>query len=117
MGSYVGFNGGYLGVIPKLGPFCSRDNCSLVRGGFGQVDYPFVGTVCACMADAGGWEPRCWVGICCAAGRCGAMGVAGNVVGLEVVVEVLEILDGTFQCPLKVFWWLMSIFTACLFRL
>ena len=34
----------------------------------------------------------------------GAMGVAGIVVGLEVVVEVLEILDGTFMvsthvCP------------------
>ena len=24
--------GGYLGVIAKLGPFCRRDNCSLVRG-------------------------------------------------------------------------------------
>ena len=24
--------GGYLGVMAKLGPLCSRDNCSLVRG-------------------------------------------------------------------------------------
>ena len=28
----VGFYGGYLGVMAKLGPFWSRDNCSLVRG-------------------------------------------------------------------------------------
>ena len=34
----------------------------------------------------------------------GAMGVAGTVVGLEAVVEVLEILDGTFWCLLKVLW-------------
>ena len=24
--------GGYLGVMAKLGPFCKRDNCLLVRG-------------------------------------------------------------------------------------
>ena len=47
-----------------------------------------------------------------------AMGVAGTVVGLEAGVEVLDILDGTFQCLLKVFWWLMLlIFSACLFIL
>ena len=45
--------GGNLGVITKLGPFCHRDNCSLVRG-VGQVDYPFVGAVHTCMAEAGG---------------------------------------------------------------
>ena len=48
----------------------------------------------------------------------GAMGVAGTVVWLEAGVEVLEVLDGTFWCLLKVFWWLMLWrFTACLFRL
>ena len=31
----------------------------------------------------------------------GAMGVAGTVDWLEAVVEVLEKLDGTFQCLLK----------------
>ena len=47
-----------------------------------------------------------------------AMGVAGTVVGLEAVVEVLEKLDGTFWCPLKVFWWSILLrFAACLFRL
>ena len=46
----------------------------------------------------------------------GAMGVAGTVVGLEAGVEVVVILDGTFWCLLKVFWWLvLSIFSACLF--
>ena len=47
----------------------------------------------------------------------GAMGVAGTVVGLEVVVEVLDLLDGTFWCLLKVFWWsmlLICILHACL---
>ena len=29
--------GGYLGMIAKLGPFCSRDNCSLVRGGLDRL--------------------------------------------------------------------------------
>ena len=33
----------------------------------------------------------------------GAMAVAGTVIGLEALVEVLDILDGTFQCLLKVF--------------
>ena len=45
----------------------------------------------------------------------GAMGVAGTVVGLEAVVEVLDILDGTFWSLLKVFWWLMlPLFAVCL---
>ena len=45
----------------------------------------------------------------------GAMGMAGTVVGLEVVVEVLEKLDGTFWCLLKVFLWLILLrFAACL---
>ena len=48
----------------------------------------------------------------------GAMGVAGTVVGLEAGVEVLDILDGTFWCLLKVFRWsMLSIFSACLFIL
>ena len=37
----------------------------------------------------------------------GAMGVAGAVGWLEGRVEVLVKLDGTYQCPLKVFCWLM----------
>ena len=82
--------------MAKLGPFCSRDNCSLVRGGFGQVDYPFVGAVCTCIPVAGGWEPGCWVGICYGGEGVGAMGVAGTVFWLEAGVEVLETLDGTF---------------------
>ena len=32
----------------------------------------------------------------------GAMGVAGTLEEVEVVVEVVEKLDGTFGCPLKV---------------
>ena len=32
----------------------------------------------------------------------GAMGVAGMLVEVEVVVEVVEKLDGTFGCPFKV---------------
>ena len=70
--SYVGFYGGYLGVMAKLGPFCKRGNCSLV-GGFGEVNYPFVSVVGTCMAGAGWWEPRCWMGSCCMGGRCGGL--------------------------------------------
>ena len=29
--------GGYLGVMAKLDPFCSRDNCSLVIGGLDRL--------------------------------------------------------------------------------
>ena len=47
----------------------------------------------------------------------GVMGVAGTVVGLEAVVEVLDILDGTFQCPLKLFWLMLLLFVVCLLRL
>ena len=47
----------------------------------------------------------------------GAMGVAGTVVGLEAVVEVLDILDGIFWCLLKVFWSMLPLFIVCLLRL
>ena len=86
-------------MIAKLGPFCSRDNCCLVRlvleGGS-----PGTGLESAVLLEG-----------------VGAMGVARTVVGLEAVVEVLDILDSTFQCPLKVFWSMLPLFTVCLFRL
>ena len=44
---------GYLGVMAKLGPFCRRDSCSLVRGLLAEVDYPFVHVAGTCMAGAG----------------------------------------------------------------
>ena len=48
----------------------------------------------------------------------GAMGVPGTVGLLEVWVEVLEKLDGTFQCLFKVHCVLMFLkFWGCLVRL
>ena len=47
----------------------------------------------------------------------GIMGVAGMVVGLEAVLEVLDILDGTFGCLLKVFWSMFLLLWVCLLRL
>ena len=70
------------------------------------------------MVEAGGWEPRCWVGSIVLVEGTGAMSVEGTVVGLEAGVEVVVILDGTFWCLLKVFQWsVLLIFSACLFRL
>ena len=86
-------------MVAKLGPFCKRDNCSLVRGVL-ESDNSLLHVICTCMPGAGEWEPGCWVGVCCAAGRCGAMGVAGTLEEVEVVVEVVEKLDGTLQSPL-----------------
>ena len=52
-----------------------------------------------------GWRlgPGCWVGAGAVLVGVGAMGVAGTVDWLEAGVEVLEKLDGTFGCLLKVF--------------
>ena len=48
----------------------------------------------------------------------GAMGVAGTVDWLEVGVKVLEKLDGTLWCLLKVFCWsMLSKFDVCLVKL
>ena len=102
----------------RVRSFCSRDNCSLVRG-FWTGCLP----ICWCgpYMYSCGWRVGAQVlgleSVVLLEGV-GAMGVSGTVVGLEVVVEVLEKLDGTFWCPLKVFWWLILLrFAACLFRL
>ena len=117
-GCYVGFYGGYLGVIAKLGPFCSRNNCSLVRGVLDRLITHFlVQSICVWLRLEGGSLGAGLEPVVLLEGV-GALGVAGTEVGLEVVVEVLDILDGTFQCLLKVFWWsMLLIFAACLFRL
>ena len=94
--------GGYLGVMAKLGPFCRRDNCSLVRGVLERF-----------MTQLPMWSVHAWLvleGGSPGAGLMsnvpmvgvGAMGVAGMLVEVEAVVEGLEILDGIFGCPLKV---------------
>ena len=103
-GSYVGFYGGYLGVIAKLGPFCSRDNCSLVRGVLDRlITHLLVQSIHVSLWLEGG-SPGAGLESVVLVEGVGAMGVAGTVVWLEAGVEVLEKLDGTFWCPLKVFW-------------
>ena len=105
--------GGHLGVMAKLGPFCKRDNCSSVRGVFERL-----------ITHLSMWLVHVWLvldggspGAGCVATAwvegVGAMGVAGTLEVVEVGVELVENLDGTFGCPLKVFelllvlskWW------------
>ena len=109
--------GGYLGVIAKLGPFCNRDNCSLVKGGLDRlVTHLLVQSIHVWLVLEGGSLGAGLESVVLLEGV-GAMGVAGTMVGLEPVVEVLDILDGTFWCLLKVFWSMLLLFAGCLLRL
>ena len=82
--------GGYLGVMAKLGPFCSMDNCSLVRGVLDKlITHLLVQSVHVWLWLEGG-SPNAELECVVLLEGVGAMGVAGTVVGLEVVVEVLE---------------------------
>ena len=101
-GCYVGFYGGYLGRMAKLRPFCRRDNCSLVGGLERFITHLLVQSVHVWLVLEGGSPGAGFVSTVLMEGV-GAMGVAGMLVEVEVVVEVLEILDGMFGCPLKVF--------------
>ena len=93
--------GGYLGVIAKLCPFCSRDNCSLVRRVLDRlITHLLVQSVHVWLRLEGGSLGAGLESVALLEGV-GSMGVAGTVVGLGVVVDVLVILDGTFWCPLK----------------
>ena len=103
--------------MAKLGPFCSRDNCSLVRGVLDRlITHLLVQSVHVLLVLEGGSLGAGLESVFLLEGV-GAMGVAGTVVGLEAVVEVLNILDGTFQCLLKVFWLMLPLFVVCLLRL
>ena len=107
---------GVFGGDSNVGSFCNRDNCSLVRWVFDRlITHLLVQSIHVWLRLEGG-SPGAGLESVVLLEGVGAMGVAGTVVGLEVVLEVLDILDDTFQCPLKVFWWsMLSIFTACLF--
>ena len=86
-----------------MGPFCSRDNCSWVRGFLERlITHLSVQSVHVWLVLEGG-SPGAGLVSVVLLEDVGAMGVAGTVVGLEAVVEVLDILDGTFGCLLKVF--------------
>ena len=95
----------YLGVIAKLGPFCSRDNCSLVRGVLDRlITHLLVWSIHVLLwLDDGSLGAGLESDVLVEGVR--AMGVAGTEVGLEAVLGVLEKLDGTFWCLLKVLWW------------
>ena len=102
----------------KIGSFWSSDNCSMVRGVLDRlITHLLVWSVHVSLGLEGGS-----LGAGLEAGvlveGVVAIGVARTVDWLEDGVEVLAKLDGTFQCPLKLFCWLMFLrFTACLFRL
>ena len=117
-GCNISFDGGYLGVIAKLGPFCSRDNCSLVRGVLDRlITHLFVQSVHVSVLVEGGSPGAGFEAAVLLEGG-GTLYVAGTVIELEAWGEVLEILDGTLWCPLKLFWQsMLSMFTACLLRL
>ena len=90
--------------MAKLGPFCSRDSWSTVRGVLERFmthlsmwsllvlelyELPLVGFA---------WVD--WVVVVLVEGV-GAMGVAGTLEVMEGVKGLGELLDGTFGCPLK----------------
>ena len=90
-GCYVGFYGKVFGVIAKLGPLCSRDNCSLVRGVLDKlITHLLVQSVHVCLVLEGGSLGAGLETVVLLEGV-GAMGVAGNVIESEAVVEVLEV--------------------------
>ena len=92
--------------MAKLGPFWRRDNCLLVRGVPERLITHLsmwlvhVWLVLVLVLEEGslgaGWVAATWVeGV-------GAMGVAGTLEVVEVEVGLVENLDGTFGCLLKV---------------
>ena len=89
----------YLGVMAKLGPFCSRDNCSLVRGVLERlITHLSDGSLHVC-----GLGGLLLVGFPCDVSMdvwlvegVGGLGVTGTLEELEDVEEPGEILDGTF---------------------
>ena len=104
-GSNIGIYGGYLGVMAKLGPFCRRDNCSLVRGVLERlITYLSVWSlhVCVVMGLPLGGSPGAGLVTAVLVEGVGAMDVAGTLEVVEVEVELEEKLDGTFCCLLKV---------------
>ena len=76
-----------------------------MRGGFGKVDDPFIHVAGTCMVGnwlsgfagwlAAGWKTAAWVE------DVGAMGVAGTLEVEELLVDLVEKSDGTFDCLLK----------------
>ena len=104
-GSDVGIYGGYLGVMAKLGPFCKRDNCSLVRGVLERlITHLSIWSlhVCVLMGLLLGGSLGAGLVVAVLVEGVGPMGVAGTLEVAEVEVELDEKLDGTFGCPLKV---------------
>ena len=87
--------------MAKLGPFWRSDNCSVVRGAFDKlITHLLVWSWFIHVSlELEGWslgaESVLVEGV-------GAMDVAGTTGFLEVWVELLEKLDGTFWCPLIV---------------
>ena len=74
-----------------------------MRGVFGQVNYPFVGAVHACIPVVGGWEPGCWVGTAVLVEGVGPWVWQETVVWLEAEVEVLENWMAHFGVCLRCF--------------
>ena len=80
-GHDVGIYGGYLGVIAKFGPFCRRDNCSLVRGVWERLITHLSSMVSTCMRVVG--VAAVWDSLCCMGGHCAGWKVWGPCVWQE----------------------------------
>ena len=98
---------GYLGVMAKLGPFWSRDNCSGVRGVLDRlITHLLVWSLALHVSielEGGSLVPP--LGAIVVSMLMEGVGpwVWQELLGLLVAwVEVLEKLDGTLWCPLKV---------------
>ena len=90
-------------MIARLGPFCRRNNCSLVRGILDKlITHLFVWSVHVSLLLEGG-HPVAGLEDTVLVEGGGTLCVAGTIVELEAGGEVLVNPDGTFWCPLKLF--------------
>ena len=103
-------------MMVKLGPFCRTDNCFLMRGVLERLitnlSMWLVHVWLVLVLEGGslgaGWVAAVWVeGV-------GAMGVAGMLEVVEVGVDLVENLDGTIGCLLKVLLALLLKLGVCL---
>ena len=91
--------------MAKLGPFWRSNNCSVVRVFFDRlITHLLVQSLFIHVSvELEGWSLGAILAVeSVLVEGVGAMDVAGTTGLLEVWVEVLEKLDGTFWCPLKV---------------
>ena len=93
--------GGYLGVMAKLGPFCSRDSCSSVRGALERLMTHLSALQLHVWELLEGGSPWLELEATMVVEGGGGLGVAGMLRLLELWLEPCWKPVGTFGCPLK----------------